>query len=203
VQARLGGPHLRHSGSSAGAAARRVALVSAERVHLSQPAPGGRTGLVGIHHSERRTHGQVPPPPRPNCFHDGNSGLAEIYLRFAIPILVLTTLSRYHAFADTGCYNPASVMHVDGFQLPHLVGDSALGPFTATAIAAPPTHFNPHAYHFKDGSSTGLYVLYTNGGGFRTQAAAEADYPAATTPPGIWCDVISTGVGGDNGIAKV
>jgi hypothetical protein len=129
--------------------------------------------------------------------------LAEIYLRFAIPILVLTTLSRYHAFADTGCYNPASVMHVDGFQLPHLVGDSALGPFTATAIAAPPTHFNPHAYHFKDGSSTGLYVLYTNGGGFRTQAAAEADYPAATTPPGIWCDVISTGVGGDNGIAKV
>ena len=34
-------------------------------------------------------------------------------------------------------------MHVTGFQLPHLVGDSPLGPFKATTIAAPPTHFNP------------------------------------------------------------
>jgi hypothetical protein len=59
-------------------------------------------------------------------------------------------------------------MHVNGFQLPHVVGDSPLGPFTATSIAAPPTHFNPHAYHFDDGSATGIYVLYTNGGGFET-----------------------------------
>ena len=34
-------------------------------------------------------------------------------------------------------------MHVTGFQLPHLVGDNPLGPFKATTIAAPPTHFNP------------------------------------------------------------
>ena len=34
-------------------------------------------------------------------------------------------------------------MHVTGFQLPHMVGDSPLGPFQATTIAAPPTHFNP------------------------------------------------------------
>jgi hypothetical protein len=74
---------------------------------------------------------------------------------------------KYHAFADTGCYTPSSVMHVSGFQLPHMVSDSPLGPFTATTLAAPPTHFNPHAYHFDDGSATGIYVLYTNGGTFR------------------------------------
>ena len=50
---------------------------------------------------------------------------------------------KYHAFADTGCYTPTSVMHVSGFQLPHMVGDSPMGPFKATTIAAPPTHFNP------------------------------------------------------------
>ena len=50
-------------------------------------------------------------------------------------------------------------MHVNGFQLPHVVGDSPLGPFTATSIAAPPTHFNPHAYHFDDGSATGAAAM--------------------------------------------
>jgi hypothetical protein len=61
---------------------------------------------------------------------------------------------KYHAFADTGCYTPRSVMHVNGFELPHMVGDSPLGPFTATSIAAPPTHFNPHAYHTPENIAT-------------------------------------------------
>eukprot|EP01051_Picozoa_sp_SAG22_P006500 SAG22_NODE_428_length_10591_cov_8.858178_3_plen_340_part_00 len=73
---------------------------------------------------------------------------------------------KYHGFFDVGCYTADSVMHVDGFQLPHVVGDSPMGPFTVREIAAPPTHFNPHALHLKDGSATGVYVLYSNGGGF-------------------------------------
>ena len=79
---------------------------------------------------------------------------------------------KYHGFVDTGCYNTdphEQFSHMAGYQTTHVVGDSALGPFTGTAIAAPPTHFNPHAFHFDDGSSTGLYVLYTNGGMLRAQ----------------------------------
>jgi hypothetical protein len=60
-----------------------------------------------------------------------------------------------------------------GFQITHVVGDSPLGPFVGAEIAAPPTHYNPHAYHFDDGSTTGLYVLYTNGGALRKAARVQ------------------------------
>ena len=82
---------------------------------------------------------------------------------------------KYHGFVDTGCYsadvNPFS--HMGGFQITHVVGDSPLGPFVGAQIAAPPTHYNPHAYHFDDGSTTGLYVLYTNGGALRKAARVQ------------------------------
>ena len=66
-----------------------------------------------------------------------------------------------------------------------MVGDSPLGPFKATSIAAPPTHFNPHAYHFDDGSETGIYVLYTNGGTFSEGLHARSTgAAAAASPPG-------------------
>lgn len=63
------------------------------------------------------------------------------------------------------------MQHVTGFQLPHAVGDTPMGPFKVKEMAAPPTHFNPHALHLKDGTATGVYVLYSNGGGFEQQAA--------------------------------
>ena len=76
---------------------------------------------------------------------------------------------------DTGCYsadvNPFP--HMGGFQITHVVGDSPLGPFVGAQIAAPPTHYNPHAYYFDDGSTTGLYVLYTNGGALRKAARVQ------------------------------
>ena len=95
---------------------------------------------------------------------------------------------KYHGFFDVGCYTPDSVMHVDGFQLPHVVGDSPMGPFAVKEIAAPPTHFNPHALHFDDGTAAGIYVLYTNGGGFRAAGggagdAAEGRSAAAAAAP--------------------
>jgi hypothetical protein len=37
------------------------------------------------------------PSPRHN-YHDQRSGLAEIYLRFAMPILILRTRSRYQQY---------------------------------------------------------------------------------------------------------
>ena len=46
---------------------------------------------------------------------------------------------KYHAFADTGCYNTdahSQYSHMSGFQTAHLVGDSALGPFDINQLIA-------------------------------------------------------------------
>ena len=66
-----------------------------------------------------------------------------------------------------------------GYQTTHVVADSPIGPFAGTAIAAPAAHYNPHAYHFDDGSKTGLYVLYTNGGPLAAAGAAAAGVGSA------------------------
>ena len=75
---------------------------------------------------------------------------------------------KYHGFFDTGCFDPSSMAHVQGYQLAHAVSDSLDKPFKLHSIPvlvgpgqiAAKTAFNPHANFYPDGKGGGDYVLF-------------------------------------------
>eukprot|EP01043_Picozoa_sp_COSAG02_P064866 COSAG02_NODE_9616_length_2160_cov_1.447356_1_plen_595_part_10 len=114
------------------------------------------------------------PHQRPNASDPESEPRVYEPVSWGFTVFRDSSTGKYHGFADTGCYNPdphEQYSHMAGFQTTHVVADSALGPFVGKAIAAPPTHINPHGYRFDDGSATGLYVLYVQGGALRREFA--------------------------------
>ena len=64
--------------------------------------------------------------------------------------------AKYHLFSATGCYIPARIMHMDGWELNHAVAQDPEGPydFVETVISA--SAFNPKTARLPDGR----FLLY-------------------------------------------
>ena len=59
---------------------------------------------------------------------------------------------KYHLVAATGCYLPARIMHMDGWQISSGVADQVEGPYTfQSVVSESATAFNPHSAQLPDG----------------------------------------------------
>ena len=95
---------------------------------------------------------------------------------------------RYHVISASGCYIPARIMHMDGWQLVHGVGDSPEGPFSfvSTVDGVPASAYNPHTARLPDGR----YLLYWGGAktkptpkGYAATCTGNETAPPQQVPP--------------------
>jgi hypothetical protein len=71
------------------------------------------------------------------------------------------TDGKFHLIAATGCYLPARIMHMDGWQISRAVADAVGGPYTfeSTVAGVSATAFGPHSARLPDGR----FLLYHDG----------------------------------------